>query len=99
MIKQGSFQYHFFDIQGAGFIQTPGVLIDSSGSRREITLDDNGLSKFLLHISASNSRQLHHCQTFSRLIVAAYFSKSSKFAIKMHSDTLSSVPNRTDEVL
>ena len=30
-MKQDSFQYHCFDIQEAGFFQTPGVFIDLPG--------------------------------------------------------------------
>ena len=30
--KQDRSQYHCFDIQGAGFFQTPGIFIDSPGT-------------------------------------------------------------------
>ena len=34
-----SFQYHRFDIQGAGFFQTPGVFIDSPGNKFKAVAD------------------------------------------------------------
>ena len=52
-IKQGSFQYHSFDIQGAGFFLTLGVLIDSTGTWPNLSSNRHFLQTFTYSTKSS----------------------------------------------